>query len=64
MSQAKRRTGINSLAYLGVEAIAPPNLTIDDRDPTTNDYIEFNVGALWLNEDTYAVWMLVISEAL
>ena len=35
--QAKRRTGINPLAYLGVDPITPPMLVVEQRDPTDND---------------------------
>lgn len=46
---AKRRTGINSLAYLGVNAVTPGNVVEHDRAPTSNDYISFTVGDIWIN---------------
>ncbi len=48
MVRSKGLTGLNPLAYKGVEAATPPNLTIADRAPTTNDSIGYNLGDLWL----------------
>lgn len=56
---SKRRTGLPSLSYMGVEAPSPPNLVRVDRSPTVNDYQEFNIGALWLRKNTEEIWMLV-----
>ncbi len=61
--RAKRRTGINSLAYTGVEATTPPNFVIENRDPTNDDYAQFNLGDLWLNDTSQAVWILVNKDA-
>lgn len=54
----RRRTGLNGLAYLGVEAIAPPDLFTLDRDPTTQDYYNFNIGTFWLNLATQDLFFL------
>jgi len=44
-----KRSGINSLAYCGVEATQPPQFEMHGRAPTANDYISFNVGTIWLD---------------
>lgn len=48
----KRLTGINPLAYRGVEAVQPPNIVESSgatvRQPTTSDYYEFNEGDIWM----------------
>jgi len=44
-----RRSGINPLAYCGVEATQPPQFEMHGRAPTANDYISFNVGTIWLD---------------
>lgn len=55
----KRRTGLDPLAYMGVEPSTPSQFVQDNRNPTTNDYDNFNLMAVWLNTVTYQVWMLV-----
>lgn len=59
---AKARTGINPLAYMGVEPSTPAQFVVDNRDPTTNDYENFNLQTVWLNKNTRGVWMLVSKE--
>ena len=54
-----RLSGINPLAYQGVEASSPPQFLWMRRDPTPRDYDNFNIGTIWLNLATQAVWMLV-----
>ena len=52
----------NSLAYVGVEANTPPNLTVNLRRPTSGDYIGYTLGSLWLytvDPSPQEVWMLV-----
>lgn len=56
---AKRRSGLNPLAYLGVDPITPPMLVIEDRDPTDNDYPEYQVGAIWVVNGVTKIWMMV-----
>lgn len=53
-----RLTGINPLAYMGVEPYTPPGLIIQQRQPTINDS-NFNIGQLWVIRDPNEVWMLV-----
>lgn len=45
-----RRSGLNPSAYLGVEPVSPPQFEIHERSPTANDYLNFNVGTLWLHK--------------
>lgn len=63
MAKAKRLTGIDPLAYVGVEPNTPLQFTIQQRAPTVNDYNNWNVGSLWLDEPTQDVWMLVDKDA-
>jgi len=63
MAQANRRSGNNPLAYLGVEPISPTNFVIQQRDPTVNDYFNFNEGDEWLNQVSEGVWKLVNKDA-
>lgn len=46
---AKRLTGLNPLSYLGSNSIDPPQTIKLNRDPTTGDYANFNIHALWIN---------------
>lgn len=64
MTKAKRLTGINPLAYIGVAPEAPLQFTVQPRPPMENDYAEWNIGALWLNAKqktagAQEIWMLV-----
>ena len=44
----RRLTGLNPLAYLGVEPLSPPQMVIKPNDPTTNDGINYALGSLWV----------------
>lgn len=56
---SKKRTGVPTLAYMGVEASTPPQFTIHDRAPLTSDYYEYELGHMWLYETTpQQVWIL------
>jgi len=44
-----RRSGKNPQAYMGVEASQPPQFEVHFRSPTATDYINFNIGTLWLD---------------
>lgn len=59
-----RRTGINTLAYMGVEPVSPTNFVTFDRDPTTLDYRNWNVGDEWENRTTKDVFKLVRVERI
>ena len=54
----RRLSGINPLAYTGVEPRTPPQLTQEKRRPTVNDYY-YDIGTIWLVKGTEEVWMLV-----
>lgn len=60
--QAKRKTGLNPLGYLGVEPITPPQLIIEDRDPTSNDNAGYNLGSIWMVPYPTKIWMMVNKE--
>lgn len=38
-----------------IKAQFPPNVRIDDRAPTTNDYFNFSIGDIWINKGTQSV---------
>lgn len=55
----KRRTGLDPLAYMGVEPSMPAQFVREGRNPTTTDYEGYNIGTVWIVKGTNAVWMLV-----
>jgi len=55
----KRRTGLDPLAYMGVEPSMPAQFVRESRVPTTTDYDGFNIGTVWLVMVTNQVFMLV-----
>ena len=59
VNKGKRLTGINPLAYLGVEPLNPPQMDVYQRDPTPTDWQGYNLGSFWLNEITEDLWLLV-----
>ena len=59
VNKGKRLTGINPLAYLGVEPLNPPQMDVYQRDPTPTDWQGYNLGSFWLNEVTEDLWLLV-----
>lgn len=54
-----QRTGLNTLAYMGVDATTPNQFLIEKRDPTQNDYLNYRLGCLWLWKDQERLWMLM-----
>lgn len=57
---SKRLTGLNPLAYLGVEPITPPQMYMSpDSSPTVNDRSNFNIGDLWVNIQAEDLFVLV-----
>ncbi len=62
-------TGINPLKYRGVRPGTPPNMVIFKRRPTIKDYIEYEIGDLWVipkrapdaptTDPSKEVWILV-----
>ncbi len=55
----KRRTGLDPLAYMGVEPSMPAQFVREGRVPTTTDYDGFNIGTVWIVRGTNQVFMLV-----
>lgn len=58
------KVGNRTLAYTGVHAPTPPNITIHEIDPTTKNYFNFTIGDLWVNNGTISaplnrIWILV-----
>ena len=47
-----RLTGLNPLAYVGVNAGSPPNIKEYQRAPTTGDNKNFIIGDLWIDNST------------
>ena len=56
----KRLTGLNPLAYIGVEPLSPPQSMVVNRAPTTTD-TNFNLGTIWLVANTEDIYMLTIN---
>lgn len=54
---SRRRSGINPIAYLGVEPITPPELLVEHRAPNSHD-INYNIGTIWLQSSTDSLWVL------
>lgn len=53
-------SGINPLAYQGVEATTPPQLVVNTRRPTSEEWRNFKLGSLWVVTGTIQeVWMLI-----
>lgn len=59
---SQRLSGLNPLAYVGVEPLSPPLFLVKDKAPTSNDS-NFNLGTLWLYTTTNAVYILVSRTA-
>lgn len=53
------RPGRNPLAYLGVDATTPPMMIVEQRDPTDNDYVGYEIGSLWLVTSVTKLWVMV-----
>ena len=52
INRAQRLSGLNPLAYIGVEPLSPPQFVAYAFPPTVNDWQNFNLGCLWLNTAT------------
>lgn len=59
---AKRRTGLNPLAYMGVESLQPPSMYQYPSSPTANDVMNFNLGDFWINTVTETLYVLVSQQ--
>lgn len=51
--------GKQGTAYLGTNAVQPPDYTFTDRDPTQYDVNNVTVGDFWLNQTDQSLWVLV-----
>lgn len=54
MSRARTRTSRMPLSYLGVSPLTPPEFVIRQYPPTVDDYHNFNIGCMWLDEATHS----------
>ena len=52
-----KRSGIDPLAYMGVEASNPPTLVKESKAPTATN-IEFNIGTIWVDTEADAAYIL------
>src|SRR5215475_4741202 len=59
---AKRLTGRNPLAYMGVEPVQPPNMVQSPVSPTDLDVQNFNLGDFWINTTTETLYVLVSQQ--
>ena len=50
--------GKHPLSYLGVNATTPSQFVIEERDPTNNDFAEYQLGTLWFCTTIPKLWML------
>ena len=60
----RKLNGINSMAYMGVVPLSPPELVIHPRPPTANDFRSFELGTIWIDctnkpPDNDDIYMLV-----
>jgi hypothetical protein len=62
INRAKGLTGLNPLAYMGVEGAEAGNTVTPfvayPEDPVVNDWQNFNLGTLWLNTINNNLWYL------
>jgi hypothetical protein len=56
---SNRLGGRQGTAYLGTNAIQPPDYTFSDRSPTQYDINNVSVGDFWLNQTNESLWVLV-----
>jgi len=52
-NKARRLSGINTLAYMGIDPITAPYLVVEQRIPTQNDLVGFQIGAIWILEEDF-----------
>ena len=55
---ARRLSGLNPLAYLGVEARTPPNTYLSTVAPTTSDSKNVYIGDMWIDTGTQNIYVL------
>lgn len=56
---SKRLTGLNPLAYIGVEPVQPVNTFMRNRSPGSTDSHNVNIGDFWVNTSAQQLWVLV-----
>lgn len=56
---AKRLTGLNPLAYMGVEPLQPTDVLVTTSSPTTNDFQGFTIGDTWINKTTQQIYVFL-----
>jgi hypothetical protein len=56
---SNRLGGKQGTAYVGTNAIQPPDYTFSDRDPTQYDINNVSLGDFWLNTIDEGLWVLV-----
>jgi len=54
-----RLSGLNPLAYVGVEPISPTLFFSANRSPTDDDYSNYNIGTIWHSREDNTLWTLV-----
>ena len=54
---SKRLTGLNPLAYIGVEPSEPSNMYMSPESPTPTDVKNVNLGDFWINTTTLTLSM-------
>lgn len=59
MATGRKLTGLNPLAYMGVEPQAAPQLYIFDSAPTSGDAEGYDNGSIWIVSTTQEVYMLM-----
>ena len=52
-------SGLNPLAYLGVEPSAPSEVLLNKRRPTAKDFSDYVIGTWWLFVEEQEVWLLI-----
>ena len=54
----QKLTGINPLAYMGVEATTPPQMILANVPPVPGDAVGFELGTFWLVTNPQELWVL------
>lgn len=58
MKDSRQIPGINSLGYQGINPENPPQLFVEKRNPTVQDYRNKKIGDIWINYLTNYTFML------
>ena len=62
MSKKNGLTGLNPLAYLGVEPSSPPEIIMGSYRPTVNTGRHSLIGTWWLMTEAQEAWILISKE--